>query len=799
MDSTIENLENLFNHNNSITDEEMENFEDYDNNIENFTNENDEYYSDSDLDSDDDNSDYDPNEDDNQNPNNIENFDNEDQNNVENFRNRKNGYWHLVCRQTLNKARNKGYWSRYYNSKNYYKYGWKPNKPRSKQYLMNPYDLDNDPTYKSNNGKYKFLMRQRGPKSRNMIWEQNTNPFTFRSQRTGNVPGYRGISIPYNQPNSNMYWGGLRYNGSQCLVSGSSNGWWFYALGSFQRWGRGIPNMYRNGNQAAKKVALYVWKNGPKPDKYCNKGNPSNIGKYGVKKKAMILDWRKKSKQYSNLGSYNRTNSLLKSLPLPFYIMRYAPNGTNGYKKIIYKRYTPLNGLPLSQVLTTNWFSTGRINSNVFNKDFSLFSNMNDAKNNKNRWRFCNFNDSGVGFPRDCGKNRLVGGQWVSTYRRNSKFYPWYFYIMDWGKVQCLPPKPKVYSFGDFRIKKMSVQCDDRADIYINGKLVKRISGWNRNFVINNPASKRSGNAIAIDCTNTGGPGMFIATIELYNKSVIISDDTWFSAQNPGAGYWTTPSFPINSNWNNASVNGQQNISGRYKGHVKNQNYYAKQIWSSSNINVRKCYLRKIVGKDPISAKCRINLNNAQARCYLDRYPDLRRAFGNNLQKAKEHWKRYGCTMKENRTYKCVTPPQNVGNFEYNECYGDTWNRALPNYLGQVTNPNECAKKAEQRNLSLFGLQYYGQCFGGNDETRAKMYGKRNNCGKLGTAWTNQLFKRTFPYPPPVPQLNKNNFETFENMNKNLNNYLNNNNQKYTFSVLIIIGILIILYLYCKK
>ena len=156
MDSTIENLENLFNHNNSITDEEMENFEDYDNNIENFTNENDEYYSDSDLDSDDDNSDYDPNEDDNQNPNNIENFDNEDQNNVENFRNRKNGYWHLVCRQTLNKARNKGYWSRYYNSKNYYKYGWKPNKPRSKQYLMNPYDLDNDPTYKSNNGKYNF-------------------------------------------------------------------------------------------------------------------------------------------------------------------------------------------------------------------------------------------------------------------------------------------------------------------------------------------------------------------------------------------------------------------------------------------------------------------------------------------------------------------------------------------------------------------------------------------------------------------------------------------------------------------
>ena len=114
---------------------------------------------------------------------------------------------------------------------------------------------------------------------------------------------------------------------------------------------------------------------------------------------------------------------------------------------------------------------------------------------------------------------------------------------------------------------------------------------------------------------------------------------------------------------------------------------------------------------------------------------------GRNCWKKKrtKNWR-----IKENRSYKCVNPPLNVGNFEYDECYGDSTYRALPTYLGNISDPLQCAKKAEENKFNIFGLQYYGQCFGGNDENRAKMYGKKNNCGKLGTAWTNQLFKRNF-------------------------------------------------------
>ena len=34
---------------------------------------------------------------------------------------------------------------------------------------------------------------------------------------------------------------------------------------------------------------------------------------------------------------------------------------------------------------------------------------------------YCNYNDNGIGFPRDCGKNGGVGGQWNSKTRGGHK------------------------------------------------------------------------------------------------------------------------------------------------------------------------------------------------------------------------------------------------------------------------------------------------------------------------------------------------------------------------------------------
>ena len=55
-----------------------------------------------------------------------------------------------------------------------------------------------------------------------------------------------------------------------------------------------------------------------------------------------------------------------------------------------------------------------------------------------------------------------------------------------------------------------------------------------------------------------------------------------------------------------------------------------------------------------MSNPCNIDLTDEQAECYLDRYIDLKDAFGDDLKKAKQHWKQYGCTPQEARIYECL-------------------------------------------------------------------------------------------------------------------------------------------------
>ena len=51
--------------------------------------------------------------------------------------------------------------------------------------------------------------------------------------------------------------------------------------------------------------------------------------------------------------------------------------------------------------------------------DFVLYDNISDAKADVNAWKFCNYDDPGVGFPRDCGVKGYVPYQW-NAINRNS-------------------------------------------------------------------------------------------------------------------------------------------------------------------------------------------------------------------------------------------------------------------------------------------------------------------------------------------------------------------------------------------
>jgi hypothetical protein len=61
-------------------------------------------------------------------------------------------------------------------------------------------------------------------------------------------------------------------------------------------------------------------------------------------------------------------------------------------------------------IFTRNWFS----NNNVLGTDFWIYDSLNDAQADSNRWGFCNYNDPGVGYPRDCGRWGSVGSKWFA-------------------------------------------------------------------------------------------------------------------------------------------------------------------------------------------------------------------------------------------------------------------------------------------------------------------------------------------------------------------------------------------------
>ena len=51
-------------------------------------------------------------------------------------------------------------------------------------------------------------------------------------------------------------------------------------------------------------------------------------------------------------------------------------------------------------------------------------------------------------------------------------------------------------------------------------------------------------------------------------------------------------------------------------------------------------------------------MTDKEAKCYLKRYTKLLKVFGKDIQKAKNHWKRYG--FEENRNKNCYDEDNNI-------------------------------------------------------------------------------------------------------------------------------------------
>jgi hypothetical protein len=104
-------------------------------------------------------------------------------------------------------------------------------------------------------------------------------------------------------------------------------------------------------------------------------------------------------------------------------IRRFCDSCTyDSHRDIYYKRLTPIpdTGDEEGQVFFLDLFLNNWFNSpaNELGIDFELYSSYEDALAGTNKWKFCNYNDPGIGFPRDCSDTtQAKWHQWNSYIR----------------------------------------------------------------------------------------------------------------------------------------------------------------------------------------------------------------------------------------------------------------------------------------------------------------------------------------------------------------------------------------------
>lgn len=81
----------------------------------------------------------------------------------------------------------------------------------------------------------------------------------------------------------------------------------------------------------------------------------------------------------------------------------------------------------------------------------------------------------------------------------------------------------------------------------------------------------------------------------------------------------------------------------------------------------------------------------------------------------------------------------------YIGCFKDNQQRMIPTRAGNYTNLQSAVAEVIRRKKKVFGLQFGGQLWVGDDVHRATLLGTAENCGDLGTAWTNKVYTVKYP------------------------------------------------------
>jgi hypothetical protein len=77
----------------------------------------------------------------------------------------------------------------------------------------------------------------------------------------------------------------------------------------------------------------------------------------------------------------------------------------------VYKRKTCWGDVDMYDLFLNTWSVRGE---NIFQQDFDIFDSYEDALADQNAWNWCNGDDRGVGFPRDCASQKKTNFRWFA-------------------------------------------------------------------------------------------------------------------------------------------------------------------------------------------------------------------------------------------------------------------------------------------------------------------------------------------------------------------------------------------------